>query len=64
MIILSLITVDQSQISIFHMFQYHYLGPDYWVDAGCKFQDGPQTMHRCMIDRSGVGLLLEPTTLK
>ena len=42
MIILSLITVDQSQTSIFHMFQYHYLGPDDWLDAAGKFQDGPQ----------------------
>ena len=27
------------------MFQYHYLGPDDWVDAGrkqSKFQDGPK----------------------
>ena len=36
MIIHSLITDDQSQTSIFHMFQYHYLGPDDWLDAGCK----------------------------
>ena len=50
-IILSLITVDQSQTSIFHMFQYHYLGPDDWVNAVCKytkFQDGAQTIYLCI----------------
>ena len=35
-IILSLITFDQSHAIIFHMFQYHYLGPDDWVDAARK----------------------------
>ena len=35
MIIRLLLTVDLSQTSIFHMFQYHYLGLDDWV---CRMQ--------------------------